>query len=133
MQDVEKAYWAGILDGEGSILFTKISSGRWPAPVLSVTSTDRELLEWLRAKFGGSISTKKKYKEHWSQAYDWKITYNAAIKALEYAYPYLQIKRKQIKAKMLLDNYYQCTPRNGKYSQEMTLAKENLISQFQSL
>lgn len=133
MTKEERSYWAGILDGEGSILLTRMNPNKLPSPVISVTSTDRELLEWLKEKLGGTISTKKKYKDHWSQAYDWKITYSSAMKALEYAYPYLQIKRKKEKAKLLLNRYYLCTPKNGKYSEEMAKAKQQLILDFKNL
>ena len=44
VSDVEAAYAAGILDGEGSISVTRNHTDRWPSPQVSVASTDRELL-----------------------------------------------------------------------------------------
>ena len=49
LSDTEAAYAAGILDGEGSICFSRNHTSRWPSPIVSVASTDREVLEWLQS------------------------------------------------------------------------------------
>ncbi len=50
MTNVEKAYIAGIIDGEGSIMLLQFHSNQLPSPCISVASTSYELLDWLRKK-----------------------------------------------------------------------------------
>jgi len=62
MKDTEKAYIAGIIDGEGSITLVKQHKNRNPSPMVSVASTDLELLIWLKKTINGAniyISIKK--------------------------------------------------------------------------
>ncbi len=46
MTDIESAYLAGIIDGEGTITLTKDGEFRYPA--VSVASTTIEILEWCK-------------------------------------------------------------------------------------
>jgi len=56
----EKAYIAGIIDGEGSIMLLKFHNNQFPAPCISISSTTLELLEWLKNKTRvGTIKEKK--------------------------------------------------------------------------
>ncbi len=50
MTDAEKAYIAGIIDGEGSIMLTKFHNNQYPSPCISISSTTIELLEWIKKK-----------------------------------------------------------------------------------
>ncbi len=129
----EAAYCAGIIDGEGSISLTRNRKNRWPSPQVSVASTDKELVQWLRNRFGGSIVTKKPRKINHSQSYDWKLTDRRALQFLQIVRPYLVIFRKIERADLLIEAYVNCTPRNGRYSEEMAAQKRLLIECFSSL
>lgn len=129
MKDTDYAYAAGILDGEGSIGLAK-AKGRMPYPVVTVDSTDRELLEWLMDSFGGSLVIKKKAQEHHRQAWTWRLKDRAALAFLEALLPYLRINRKIFRAKLLVDEYVACTPRNGHYTPQMLVVKERLYEKF---
>lgn len=131
--DAEAAYAAGILDGEGSICLVRNRLFRSPSPQVSVCSTDRELLEWLRVRFGGTIVCKKKQKLIHSQSYDWKLTDRRALEFLKLVRPYLSIRRKIAKADLLLEEYIACTPRNGRYNGGMRQRKQRLLEKFHSL
>ena len=133
LSDIEAAYAAGILDGEGSISLSRIHSSRWPSPVVSVASTDRELLEWLRARVGGTIIQKRTYQPHHSRSFDWKLTDRRALSFLKIVRPFLVIQRKIERADLLLKDYLACTPRNGRYTVEMATRKQALIERFSSL
>lgn len=133
LSDTEAAYAAGILDGEGSIYFSRNRTSRWPSPIVSVASTDRELLEWLRSRLGGSIVQKRTYQPQHAVSYDWKLTDRRALEFLKIVRPFLVIKRKMIRCDLLLAEYLTCTPRNGRYSSEMTARKQDLIERFSSL
>ena len=61
MTPTEAAYFAGIIDGEGTVTVVISDLGRsFPQlrPRLMISSTDYELLEWL-VQFGGNV-----YKSH---------------------------------------------------------------------
>ena len=133
MNKVDLAYAAGILDGEGSICLTKNRSGRWPSPQVAVASTDRELLDWLREQFSGSISIKKPRRSTHQVSYDWKLTDQNALRFLQLVRPYLRIERKISRADLLLEAYLSATPRNGRYTAEMAEKKQALITKFNSL
>ncbi|SHJ83940.1 hypothetical protein SAMN02745163_02672 [Clostridium cavendishii DSM 21758] len=51
MTETEKAYIAGIIDGEGSIMLQSFHKNQLPAPCVSITSTTTELLTWIKEKF----------------------------------------------------------------------------------
>ncbi len=131
--DVEAAYTAGIIDGEGSISLTRNRKSRWPSPQVSVASTDKELLEWLHTRFGGSITTKQPRKQEHSISYDWKLTDRRALSLLKLIRPFLIIRRKIERADLLLTAYLECTPRNGRYTEGNIEQKLALIDRFNSL
>lgn len=60
MTNTEIAYLAGIIDGEGSIMLTKYHKSEYPSPCISISSTDLELLEWIKEKVGSGRITRKK-------------------------------------------------------------------------
>jgi hypothetical protein len=133
LSDAEAAYAAGIFDGEGSVTLTRVRSGRWPSPQVSVASNDRELLAWLRTRLGGSIVTKAPRAATHSISFDWKLTDRRALDFLRVVRPYLVIARKIERVDLLLANYLACTPRNGRYTSEQAKAKQDLVERFFSL
>ena len=128
--EAEIAYTAGLFDGEGSITLTPIRSTRFPSPQVAVASNDREVLEWLKAQFGGSISTKQPRRPTHSVSYDWRLTDRRALGFLRQIRPYLKIQRKIKRVDLLLSEYVLCTPRNGRYTDEMRKAKQALVTRF---
>lgn len=88
MTETERAYLAGILDGEGCI-----SASKPPIHIsVQVSNTDLPLLEWLAENFGGSITLKK---QPGKTAYVWQRKARSTKPLLEAALPYLRVKRKQ--------------------------------------
>src|SRR3972149_4778403 len=123
LSDTEAAYAAGIVDGEGSIQLTRNRKSRWPSPAVSVASTDRELLEWLRSRAGGTIIRKRTYRPTHNPSFEWKLTDRRALHFLEIVRPCLVIRRKIARCDLLLADYVGCTPRNGRYTVEMATRK----------
>jgi hypothetical protein len=95
------AYTAGLFDGEGSIV---IGCGKRPdrrAPQywlqVGITNTDREIIDWLLATFGGHVSdnshapSRRRQRPCWA----WRVMSNEAATFLESILPYLRIKREQ--------------------------------------
>ncbi|MGE4284279.1 MAG: LAGLIDADG family homing endonuclease [Clostridia bacterium] len=135
MLSEEKAYIAGIIDGEGSIMLIRFHRNQFPAPCVSVASTSLELLEYIKTKTGaGTIKSKKNYKpsKH-ENSYVYTVKYNNAIILLQEIEPYLIILQKKLRAKMIITKYKQLTPRNGRYSKELLKSKETFYDMFMAL
>lgn len=81
MNDTEKAYIAGIIDGEGSIMLTRFYKNQHPSPCISVASTSLALLNWIKDKTGfETIKSKKNYNTLKHQdSYVYTIKYNDAM------------------------------------------------------
>jgi hypothetical protein len=129
----ELAYTAGLFDGEGSISLVRSKKTRTHSPQVSIASNDREVLDWCQERFGGSIVTKQPRLPTHSVSYDWRLTDRRALSFLEIIRPYLVIKRKIRRIDLLLNNYLDCTPRNGRYTEELAEKKQNLVETFFSL
>ncbi|WP_346935510.1 hypothetical protein [Clostridium sp.] len=132
MTEIEKAYIAGIIDGEGSIMLQRFHTNQYPAPCVSIASTTIELLTWLKDTIGyGVIIKKKNYNpEKHKLSYSFVIKQNNAIKLLEDIYPYLIIESKRKRAEMIITQYKSLTPRNGRYTDELLAKKEMFYEEF---
>lgn len=134
MVDIEElAYAAGLFDGEGSISLVRHRDNRTHSPQVSIASTDHEVVYWFQKRFGGSIVTKQPRMSNHSVSYDWRLTDRRALAFLELLRPYLVIERKIRRIDLLLNDYVACTPRNGRYTDEMAERKQALIETFFSL
>lgn len=129
---IDLAYLAGLIDGEGTIgLERRHKSDRFRSPVLSIASTDRELLNLPLAIFGGHVSRKlRKVQEHHLDAYTYRVSYRGAIDALVALQPYLRCPEKVRRARWLVEAHTILTPRNGKYTSQQLAAKEQFEKDF---
>ena len=135
MTNIEIAYLAGIIDGEGSIMLSKYHHSEFPCPCISISSTDLELLEWVRDKIGsGRINRKKNYNinKH-KTSYTYVVYYDTAIDVMNKIEPYLVITKKKLRAKFIIENYKTVTIRNGKYNDTQRKAKEKFYHDFMEL
>ncbi|SHE85984.1 LAGLIDADG-like domain-containing protein [Tissierella praeacuta DSM 18095] len=132
MTNTEKAYIAGIIDGEGSIMLTRFHKNQYHSPCVSISSTDLELLEWVKNTVkSGKITTKKNYNEEkHKNSYTYTIIYNEAIQLLQDIEPYLIIKKKKSRAQHIISKYKEVTIRNGRYNEIQKLAKEQFYLDF---
>lgn len=110
---ISPQYAAGFFDGEGCINVTYCRG----TPVIRtlVVNTNLEILEKFQETWQGSIHKNKKGKEHWKQAYTWKLSYVSAKRFLEDIYPFLEIKQKQAEAAFL---FFESSPGRGKQRDE---------------
>src|SRR4029077_10763629 len=98
----ERAYLAGIIDGEGSIMMihhpARGSAGnRWEYWVLrvAISNCDKRLIDWLEELFGEGHSVCRNGRDNQRDAYQWRMDSKAALPVLEAAYPYLKLKKAQ--------------------------------------
>jgi intein/homing endonuclease len=87
------AYVAGLMDGEGSIGFTKSRSAM--VPRVSITNTNLDLLQQLKECFGGHIQQLSRGKDNWKKAYAWVINNSKAVDFVSKIEPWLRIKKEQ--------------------------------------
>ena len=100
LSEAERAYIAGIIDGEGCIstYFTKRFCIR-----LFIVNTHYPMLNWLHSKLPGSCIYKyrKKRKIHHKERYSFSLNSLYTFHLLTLIYPFLIIKRK--KAEFIID------------------------------
>jgi len=132
MSPEEKAYIAGIVDGEGSIMLIKFHNNQFPAPCLSISSTTIELLQWLKNTTEmGTIKSKKNYNlDKHRDSFTYMVKYNNAISLIKEIEHYLVIESKRKRAKLIIKEYKRVTPRNGRYSSTILEEKENFYAKF---
>lgn len=97
-----KAYIAGIMDGEGCFQIRRAKdknmvNGYRFSLGFRITSTNKEVLEFVKYYFGGNIGEHKlnNNKGKWKKAWRYDITCKKAFNLLQNIYPYLIIKEKQ--------------------------------------
>lgn len=135
MTSEEKSYLAGIIDGEGSIMLLSFHNNQLPSPCISISSTTLELLEWVKDRIqAGSIKGKKNYNtDKHKYSYTYTLRYDAVINLLKDIEPYMVIESKKKRALMIINEYKNVTPRNGRYSKEILEKKQLFYEEFMKL
>lgn len=95
--ELERAYAAGLFDGEGCVSVYQ-TSFRSDALTVRVTNTSWVMIEFLHSRWGGNLSHRVANKEENSQAvWYWSLAANQALRFLDDVYPFLKTKRPQAK------------------------------------
>jgi len=131
LEEIEKAYLAGIVDGEGTITLTRHHKSELPGPNVTIANNDLKLLQWVKERAGGTIVSKKKRRPHHDNSYVWGIKQDRAIRFLEIIIKYLIVKKPQ--AELIVKEYKAATYRAGKYSPEMLAKKMALVEKIRKL
>jgi len=119
--DVERAYAAGLIDGEGCIRLTSrgkdggttFRQGQYTLMV-EMTNTDEGMIRWLEVRFGGSVSYSKESVEQNRKAkWHWRVAANKALYVLDAVWPYIRTKRQQAKLGRRFQRYAQYVGRRA--------------------
>jgi len=95
MKNTEKAYLAGIIDGEGWIGVKDPGKGHGRKMLqLEVQSCDFDLIEWLHEKLGGYVIDRPVTGNR-KPSKCWRASGSTARQALLWARPYIVMKRRQ--------------------------------------
>ena len=117
MKDTDYAYYAGIIDGEGSLKLyrrpTKNGIGKiynCYHPVLEVCNTDIDLIYQMKKDFKDGYIYKDKMRKT-ATGKDrkpiarWKVQYQQLYKILKIIYPYFRVKAKKDVAREIIHYY----------------------------
>lgn len=134
------AYLAGIIDGEGSIYIGNFSSNpKTGAPYfqtnIQVTNTEKRLIDWLFASFGGLISKRtprQTPKNSTKQAWTWTASGERVTHLCELILPYLTIKTRQAEIMLEMRKTYTNERHAKKGNQGLIPLDPELISLRQS-
>lgn len=101
--ETEKAYLAGIIDGEGSIIISKLKPNKKKGEInpryqlfLKVSNTDRRLLEWISKRCLVNIHLHERKKSNQRKCYTIHLPVVVALELLECIYSYIIIKKEQV-------------------------------------
>jgi hypothetical protein len=99
LQVAERAYAAGLFDGEGHIGIAVAKNGRgelYHRLMIDITNTNVEIVHWLFERWDGVIHAPRYFaKEEWRTAHRWTVCDGRAMRFLEDVLPFLIIKKEQ--------------------------------------
>ena len=136
------AYVAGIVDGEGTVIVSKVTKARKHliAPTytvwLRVGNTNEELVRYLNEVFPGAIVARRIVSNKWKQCFVWQVTGIRVRDTLRLLRPYLRVKAAQAD---LIDEYYagfhsfMKAGRHGTLSPEQLAHRESCYMRMKSL
>lgn len=103
--DIDAAYAAGFFDGEGAVMIWRrtgervdTAGRRYHRLVTRVRQVDRRPLDWLQARFGGSVQQAilPKAATGWRPSWDWCLSNRLAVEFLQRVRPFLVLKRDRV-------------------------------------
>jgi hypothetical protein len=120
----EAAYLAGLIDGEGTISLSRRHARDKRQLVVSISSTERELVDWVAVATGvGKITRKRTTSDKHAPGLTYMVSNRQALAILQQVMPYLR-SYKKLRARLALDQYIALTPRNGKYADSVALQRD---------
>lgn len=90
MEQADAAYIAGLIDGEGTVTLSRKHARDNRQLVVSISSTERPILEFVLAKTGtGKITNKRTSRVHHAPSYAYTITNRQALELLRQTVGYM--------------------------------------------
>ena len=133
LSEVDAAYIAGLIDGEGTIGLVRKHRNEYRQLGVLISSTELPLLEFVRTVCGtGYISRKKTTQSHHSQSYTYALYNRQALDLLTQVHAFLRTY-KRARSAIILKDYLAVTPRNGKYSPQLLERKRAFEREFLSI
>jgi hypothetical protein len=97
MNKTDKAYLAGLIDGEGHIgLYIVRKEKKGFRPAIGIANTNLKVLEWVKSNYEGCLSTQRFIDTTRKTVYSWSIgSKSKCLRLLNDVLPYLRIKKEQ--------------------------------------
>ena len=113
MTELDRAYFAGLFDGEGSVYYKRMDQMKHKRPGkpvhkvwivrMEIAMTDRDTIKWCHDLFNcgsfGERKVKKGYKRQWR----WRVAHRDALQVALAIWPY--VKTKLHKVEQIIDHY----------------------------
>lgn len=94
LTDLELAYMAGFVDGEGCVsVATRLKI--YMTPTVQVSNTNQAVLQWFLAAFGGEIDVRRDHRPTRKQCNTWRVAGDKARRVLRALLPFLRVKKRQ--------------------------------------
>lgn len=125
-------YTAGFLDADGSLRLARDRASQpehTRFPVVEFYNCDKTILEKIQERWGGRLFSKKQKNPDHNVSYTLKLSYDTAFNLLKDVSPYMIHQKKAYRAKLIVDQYKELTPRNGQYTEKMIERKLALVEQ----
>lgn len=124
------AYLAGFIDADGTISIRR--DRKKYKPHVSIYNTDRPVMEYFHKLIGsGPICNHKVVSPKHAKAYSIRWEYDTALEIVELCYPYLHVKKEH--AALLINEWKLCTPRNGRYTDDLWKQKLSMVDRMRKL
>ena len=130
--NLELAYLAGIVDGEGHI-----TAGHYPklgkfTPVFGVSSTTPILLEWLQERFGGRIYARgpQANRPQDKPKFEWRLSQREMDAVLPEITPFLIVKARHA---LLMQEFRQTFHRKGPVPKAIVAERQRLWLEIRTL
>lgn len=129
----DAAYIAGIIDGEGTITLTRKHRNENRQLAVTISSNERYLLEFIRQAIGaGKITNKRTIKAEHAPHFTYSISNRQALALLHQIAPYLRTYKRD-RAMLILQEYLRLTPRNGYYTDQMRVERQQFEQRLLSI
>ena len=113
MTELDRAYFAGLFDGEGSVYYKRMDQMKHKRPGkpvhkvgvirMEIAMTDKDTIKWCYDLFNcgsfGERKVKKGYKRQWR----WRVAHRDALQVALASWPYA--KTKLHKVEQIIDHY----------------------------
>jgi hypothetical protein len=130
LSDIDAAYIAGLIDGEGTVSLLRKHKKDNRQVVVSISNTDRPLINYLLEAIGaGKATGKRTYSDGHTPSFTYAITNRHALDLLRQVAPHLRTYKAR-RTELLLADYIRLTPRNGRYSPSGALERNAFIEAF---
>ena len=131
MNDVEKAWVAGLLEGEGSFMWRKSNSAK-----VSCQMTDIDVIFRLHKLIGGKVYKTTKSQQHHKDAWVCVVSGISAVELMEDIGPLMGLRRGQ-RILEVLETYYkheiELTKKHGETRQNALMAADEYLGTNRSL
>lgn len=135
LRELEKAWMAGFIDAEGTVVIDRQVRKDRPSPTyrvkISVCNVDRSTLQPFGEEYGGKIYHRMEARKgvsgsKWSDTFVWRCSSIACMRLLIDVLPYLKLKRAQAKVLMNLLREEPRMPRRGINGMFMRYSKQQV-------
>jgi hypothetical protein len=113
MTELDRAYFAGLFDGEGSVYIKRMDQMKHKRPGkpvhkvwvvrMEIAMTDRDVIKWCHDLFNCGSFGERKVKEGYKRQWRWRVAHRDALHVALAIWPYAQVKLHKIE--QIIDHY----------------------------